>query len=291
MALAVKAPPLAQKILLLFVVTVPIVALVVAIYQLWNRSVGPPELGLLVGLYALTTLGIGMGFHRMLTHKAFEARAPVRFILLVLGSMALEGPARNWAATHTKHHAKADRDGDPHSPLEGFWHAHMGWLFSHGQTVEEVYYRNLPDDRVTRFVTKTFWVWAVLGFVIPFLVAGWTGLVWGGLVRVFFNHHITWSVNSVCHTFGRQPYQTPDRSRNEWVVGLLALGEGWHNNHHAYPRSAVHGLRWWQFDLSAYIIRFLAWLRLVRDVWVYKKGRMVRLFERKVRQPRVPGPA
>jgi stearoyl-CoA desaturase (Delta-9 desaturase) len=274
----------AQKALLLLIVIAPFLALGYVLYEFWADWVSVTDVMLLVTLYVLTTLGIGIGFHRMLTHKGFEARGPVRFFFLVLGSMAVEGPAVPWAATHVKHHAKSDKEGDPHSPLEGFWHAHMGWLFSHGQKVEEVYYRGFKDDKVAQFVSKTFWVWAILGFVIPFGIGfwaagwagAWSGLIWGGVIRVGFNHHVTWSVNSVCHTFGRQPFQTPDRSKNEWVIGLLALGEGWHNNHHAFPRSAVHGLRWYQFDLSAYIIRLMAWMRLVRNVWIVKKDDFTR---------------
>jgi stearoyl-CoA desaturase (delta-9 desaturase) len=117
------------------------------------------------------------------------------------------------------------------------------------------------------FMTRTFFVWVALGFVIPYLLGGWTGVLWGGLVRIFLTHHVTWSVNSVCHTFGRRMFETSDESKNQWLVGLLAFGEGWHNNHHAFPRSAFHGLRWWQFDLSAYIIRLLEWTGLAWDVW------------------------
>ena len=274
-----QKPSIGEKTLLLTIVILPLLAIAYAIFELWNSLVGPTDIILLVTLYTVTTLGIGIGFHRMLTHKGFEAPGPVRFVVLALGSMALEGPPVDWAATHTKHHAKSDREGDPHSPLEGFFHAHMGWLFSHGQKVEEVYYRGFAGDRVAHFVSKTFWLWSILSFAIPFgvgylaggLFGAWSGLVWGGLVRVFFNHHVTWSVNSVCHTFGRQPFDTPDRSKNEWIVGLLALGEGWHNNHHAFPRSAVHGLRWYQFDLSGYLIRIMAKLRLARHVFVVRK--------------------
>jgi stearoyl-CoA desaturase (delta-9 desaturase) len=283
-----RAPSWGEKLLLLVVVILPLAGLVYAVYELWNKLVTPTDLTLLLVLYAITTLGIGIGFHRMLTHKGFDAPAPVRFIFLALGSMALEGPAIDWAATHVKHHAKSDKDGDPHSPLEGFWHAHMGWLFSHGQKVEELYYRGFEEDKVAKFISKTFWFWTILSFGIPFgigfLTGGWygalSGLVWGGLIRIFFNHHVTWSVNSVCHTFGQSPFKTTDRSKNEWVVGLLALGEGWHNNHHAFPRSAVHGIRWYQFDLSAYVIRLLAWMHLVRNVYTVKKSQWLEYMRR-----------
>jgi stearoyl-CoA desaturase (delta-9 desaturase) len=180
--------------------------------------------------------------------------------------MALEGPAIEWAATHLKHHAKADMAGDPHSPLEGFFHAHLGWLFRDRIIIGGAWARPFADDPVARFVSKTFVVWAALGLVIPFAVDGWRGLLWGGAVRIFLLHHVTWSVNSVCHTFGKKAYATPDESRNEWVVGLIGLGEGWHNNHHAAPRSAFHGFHWWQFDLSGLMIRALARLGLVHDV-------------------------
>jgi len=288
----------ANKALLLVIVIAPLAGLVYVIYDLWDKQVDGADLSLLLTLYAVTTLGIGIGFHRMLTHKGFEAPAAVRFVFLALGSMALEGPPIAWAATHLKHHAKSDKEGDPHSPLEGFWHAHVGWLFSHGQEVEELYYRGFKDDKVAKFVSKTFWFWALFTFLLPagigYLAGGlagaWSGFIWGGVVRVGLNHHVTWSVNSVCHTFGRQPFQTKDRSKNEWIVGLLALGEGWHNNHHAFPRSAVHGIRWYQFDVSAYIIRFLAWCHLVRNVCIVKKAQWLE-YMRKSRAALAPKPA
>ncbi|MHB8634415.1 MAG: acyl-CoA desaturase [Thermoplasmatota archaeon] len=275
-----NAPPLWEKALLAAVVMVPLAAIIYAVFALWNRMVGPRDLWILLGMYVFTTLGIGMGFHRMLTHRGFTGPSWLRFIVLALGSMALEGPAIDWAATHLKHHARSDQPGDPHSPLDGFWHAHLGWLFKSGQKVEPVYAKMFEHDRVARAVSRTFWLWAVLGFVIPFLmglalggwVGAWSAVVWGGLVRVFFNHHVTWSVNSVCHTFGKKAFDTPDRSRNEWLVGLLGLGEGWHNNHHRYPRSAIHGLRWYQFDLSGLTIRLLAWLHIIRNVVVVPKA-------------------
>src|SRR5688572_19387520 len=162
------SPSLAQKALLLLIVVLPILALAYAIFLLWNRLIGPVDLALFFGLYVFTTLGIGVGFHRMLTHKGFAAPAPVRFFFLALGSMAMEGPALDWAATHTKHHAKSDREGDPHSPLDGFWHAHLGWLFRGGLKVEDMYYRGFKDDKTAHLVSKTFWLWAVLSFAIPF---------------------------------------------------------------------------------------------------------------------------
>jgi stearoyl-CoA desaturase (delta-9 desaturase) len=268
---------LVSKTVVLVVVIVPLLATAFAIHLLWQRAVSWRDLALLLVLYSLIGFGVTIGFHRMLTHRSFRPHPIVKGALLVLGSMAVEGPALDWAATHIKHHAQADREGDPHSPVEGFWHAHLGWtLRGTGALANpKVYCRHLLQDPIVVFVSRTFLVWAALSLVIPFAIGGalggwagaWTGLLWGGLVRMFLTHHVTWSVNSVCHTFGKRPFETVDRSRNEWVVGLLAFGEGWHNNHHAFPRSAFHGLRWWQFDLSGYLIWTLERLGLVREVY------------------------
>ena len=268
-------PSLAYKAVVLTVVVVPLAATLFAIRLLWQRAVNWPDLALLGVLYALVAIGVTVGFHRMLTHRSFRPHPAVKLALLVLGSMAVEGPALQWAATHVKHHALADSEGDPHSPLDGFFHAHLGWVFESDNADPNVYCRNLVNDPIVGFVSRTFLIWAVLAFVIPFGVGGllggwagaWTGLLWGGLVRQFLTHHVTWSVNSVCHTFGRRAFETTDRSRNEWIVGLLAFGEGWHNNHHAFPRSAFHGLHWWQFDLSGYLIWALERLGLATEVY------------------------
>ncbi len=264
------------KAAVLFVVVVPLLATILAIRLLWERAVHVPDLVLLAVMYAFVAFGVTVGYHRMLTHRSFRPHPAVKFILLVLGSMALEGPALQWAATHIKHHAQSDREGDPHSPVEGFWHAHMGWMFKDREADPNVYARNLVADPIVVFVSRTFLVWVALAMLIPFAAGGlvthtwagaWTGLLWGGLVRQFLTHHVTWSVNSVCHTFGRRMFETNDASRNEWIVGLLAFGEGWHNNHHAFPRSAFHGLRWWQFDFSGYLIWTLEKLGLAHDVY------------------------
>jgi stearoyl-CoA desaturase (delta-9 desaturase) len=256
-----------KKIVFLFVVIVPFLATLFAIWLLWDRAVNASDLALLAVMYSLTALSVTIGFHRMLTHRSFRPHPIVKFVLLVLGSMALEGPALSWAATHIKHHAHSDREGDPHSPIDGFWHAHLGWMFKSDYGDPNVYCRNLVKDPIVVFVSRTFLLWVVLSLLIPFAIGGWTGLLWGGLVRIFFTHHVTWSVNSVCHTFGKREFETKDQSRNEWIVGLLAFGEGWHNNHHAFPRSAFHGLHWWQFDLSGYIIWTLERFGLARDVY------------------------
>ena len=257
-------------------VIVPFLATIVAIVKLWQRDVVPVDIALLVGLYFVTGFGITVGFHRFATHRSFQSRPVVEFILLALGSMAVEGPVLQWVATHWKHHRLADQAGDPHSPLEGMVHAHMGWMFGTQKGIPERDAKHLLKDRVAVFVSRTFALWAALGFVIPFLIDGWRGLLWGGLVRLFITHHITWSVNSVCHQFGRRSFGTPDRSRNQWVVGVLGLGEGWHNNHHAFPESAFHGLRWYEIDLSGYVIRLLERARLISGVRRVSRERMER---------------
>ena len=257
---------LLERTALLTLVIAPLVGTVYAIWLLWQRLVNWNDLAILGGMYFFTALGITIGYHRMLTHRSFEAHPIVRFFFLMVGSMAFEGAALDWAAIHIKHHANSDSDDDPHSPLHGFFHAHIGWFVSGFQSEPQIYGRWLLKDRLVVFMSNTFFVWAVLGFVIPYLLGGWTGVLWGGLVRIFLTHHVTWSVNSVCHTFGRRMFDTGDQSRNQWVVGLLAFGEGWHNNHHAFPRSAFHGMRWWQFDMSAYIIRLLEWVGLAWNV-------------------------
>lgn len=256
----------ANRYVVLIFVVVPFLATLLAIWLLWEHAVHWSDLILLAIGYTLVILGVGMGFHRMLTHRSFRPHPVIKVLLLLLGSMALEGPALDWAATHLKHHAHADQEGDPHSPVEGLFHAHVGWLlrtFSHDT---ELYCRSLMTDPIVCFMSRTFILWVVLSLALPLAIGGWSGLLWGGFVRIFLVHHVTWSVNSVCHTFGRRAFETRDRSRNEWIVGLLAFGEGWHNNHHAFPRSAFHGLRWWQLDLSGSLIWLLERFGLAQDV-------------------------
>ncbi len=254
------------KIVLLTVVVLPFLGTLLAVWLLWQHAVHWSDLALFAGMYVIAGFGETVGFHRMLTHRGFQARPVVKLLLLVSGTMAIQGPPIDWAAIHIKHHARADRDGDPHSPLDGFFHAHIGWFFGAIDADPAIYCPHLFKDRVVVFVSRTVWIWSLLSLLIPLLLGGWTGLVWGGLVRMFLSNHAAWSVNSVCHTFGRRDFQTNDRSRNQWVVALLGLGEGWHNNHHAFPRSAFHGLRWWQVDISGYLIWLLERLRLIYDV-------------------------
>lgn len=263
--------PLGQKIGVLVVVVVPFLATIYAMVMLWNSWVTWVDVALMLVLYVISGIGITVGFHRMLTHKSFETSRPVKAILLIMGCLAVEGPPMEWASTHIQHHAHSDGEDDPHSPLEGLWHSHVGWLFSHKNNIE-VYGTWLKKDPTVVWVSKYWLVFVALGLIVPALIAGWSGLIWGGLVRIFLTHHITWSVNSICHTFGSRDYQTRDASRNNFVVGLLAFGEGWHNNHHAFPRSAFHGLRWWQVDISAYLIRAMERLGLVWNVYRVKES-------------------
>jgi stearoyl-CoA desaturase (delta-9 desaturase) len=257
----------AHKLGILIMVVLPFGATIYAITQLWQRAITPLDLALLIGLYLISGLGITIGFHRLLTHRSFETYPLIRALLLIAGSMAIEGSASMWAATHIKHHAHSDTADDPHSPLDGLWHAHIGFMF--GSTLPDLnmYGSWLLKDRLVRWIDRTFALWAIIGIIIPFAIAGWQGLLWGGLVRVCLTHHITWSVNSICHTFGGRRFATNDRSRNNWIVGVLALGEGWHNNHHMFPRAAFHGMRWWEIDLSAYVIRTLGALGLAWNIW------------------------
>ena len=212
-------------------------------------------------------IGVTVGYHRMLTHNSFKANPLVKGILLILGACAFEGTPISWSATHLAHHAHADKEGDPHSPMKSLFHAHMGWLFMAEKIDPAVYAKRQMADPIVQFVTKTTVVWVVLSLLLPFLLGGWSCLIWAGLVRIFFVHHITWSVNSLGHSFGTQDFNKGrDLSRNNWVTGLLALGEGWHNNHHAFPRSAFHTLKWYQIDISGQFIQLLGILGLAHDI-------------------------
>ncbi len=283
---ALLPTPRGQKTMMVLVTTIPFVAVMVAIWLSWNVAVGWVDLALFGVLYVLCALGITVGFHRMLTHRAFRAVPPLRAVLLALGSMAMQGRAIGWAIDHRRHHAHSDQEGDPHSPHAGFAagvvgqfrglvHAHVGWMFTHRAVVDERRWaKDLFEDRVIRFVDRTFVLWAVLGFVVPFAIGGlvtqswrgaFTGLLWGGLVRLFVGHHVTWSINSICHVFGRRPYAASDQSRNNWVLALPSLGESWHHNHHVFPTSAYHGLGR-QLDLSGACISLFERLGLATDV-------------------------
>ncbi len=269
-------------------VLVPLAGVCAAGVLAWEYGLfGWTDVGLLAGMYLAVMLGVTVGFHRLFTHRSFETVRPVQFVLGVLGSMALQGPLLEWVGRHRLHHQHSDRAGDPHSPhaprrsgfwgrFRAFWHAHVGWALAPESPDLARYAPDLNKSRMLRAVNALFPLWVALGFVIPagigLAIDGWwgalTGFLWGGLVRVFLGHHATWSVNSVCHLWGSRPYASSDESRNNLVVGVLGLGEGWHNNHHAFPTSARHGLRWWQLDLSYYLIRALALCGLAWNVRV-----------------------
>ena len=264
-------------------VVVPFVGVLAAIALLWNSAVTWFDLAMLVGLYLFGAFGVTIGYHRMLTHGAVQAPRWVRYAFVFAGSTAIEGPALIWAADHRKHHAHTDQEGDPHSPhigggegLKGLWHAHVGWLWS--TEIERGWPRkHTPDllrDPGLVAISKAF-PWIALGtLAVPFL-AGWAyhgslagGLqtfVWAGLVKVFFIHHVTWSVNSICHFSGYRRFDIEDESRNNPVLALLTLGESWHHNHHAFPRSAAHGMRWYEVDLSALVIKAFVAVGLMSD--------------------------
>ena len=250
----------------LFVFILPPVGTVIALIMIPLGRVEGIHLALFFGGWALTGLGITVGYHRLITHRSFETSGAVKAILLILGSMAVEGAVIGWVENHAKHHLYSDREGDPHSPRQGFIHAHWGWLSDFSSIEPNKYAPWLQGDRVAKFVSTTFPVWIVAGYLIPTLIAGWEGLIWGGLARQFVVHNVTFAVNSICHRWGGRPFKTNDLSTNNWIVGILGLGEGWHNNHHAFPTSAFHGLRWWELDLSALVIRGLAAVRLVWNV-------------------------
>jgi stearoyl-CoA desaturase (Delta-9 desaturase) len=270
-----------------FVTVVPFVCLLVVAWQVWADLLFWSDLIVFTIMYLLTGLGITVGFHRLFTHRSFKAGNGVRATFAIFGSMAIEGPVISWVADHRKHHAFSDQPGDPHSPhvdhghgfkgaMRGLLHAHVGWLFIHTQRGRhERYAPDLLKDPTIRWINRYFFVWAITGLVLPFML-GWiiggtlhtalTGLLWGGAVRMLVLHHVTYSINSLCHFFGRRAYETKDESRNLFWLALPSFGESWHNNHHAFPTSAEHGLRTWQIDTSAMVIRLLEKLGLVWDV-------------------------
>jgi len=268
-------------------VVIPFLATLAAIVLLWNRFVSVTDLAIAAVMYLATAIGITVGFHRLLTHRSFQTSKPLEYTFAVLGSMAVQGPVISWVADHRKHHAHTDSEGDPHSPhvghsaglrgvAAGLWHAHAGWLMStQGRADWKRYAADLDEDRGMRFIARQFVPLVLLTLLLPALagyvatgtVAGaTTGLLWGGLVRIFFVHHVTWSVNSVCHYFGTRRFLTEDRSTNVFWLALPSLGESWHHNHHAFPRSAVHGLKRWEIDPSALIIAALERVGLAWNV-------------------------
>ena len=268
------------------VTVLPFLGLVAAVWNFWGAGLSSLDAGLFLGMYLLTGFGITVGFHRLFTHQGFQTKPWVRYAFAIAGSMALQGPVIRWVADHRRHHAFSDQPGDPHSPhldegpgvrgvVKGLWHAHMGWLFGDEQTSAKRWAPDFVKDPGMRRIDLLFPLWGVISFGLPALI-GWavtgtlagtaSAFLWGSLVRIFVLHHVTWSVNSICHFYGDRPHQTKDFSTNNWMLSLISLGESWHNNHHAFPSSAVHGLRPSQIDLTAGVIRLMKTVGLAWDI-------------------------
>jgi stearoyl-CoA desaturase (Delta-9 desaturase) len=266
---------------------VPFIGLLLVGWQVWNQYLHWSDIAVFAILYVSTALGVTVGFHRLFTHRSFATSRVLRGVFAALGSAAIEGPVISLVAAPLKHHAFSDAPGDPHSPhvdhgvgwrgaLRGLGHAHMGWLFIHTQRgARKRYAPDLVADPVVSFVDRTFIWWALGGLGAAFglgwliggtLTAALTGLLWGGAIRLLVVHHVTYSINSLCHYFGRRRFDTDDESRNLAWLSLLSMGEAWHNNHHAFPTSAAHGLRWYELDLSSLLIRGLEKVGLAWDV-------------------------
>jgi stearoyl-CoA desaturase (Delta-9 desaturase) len=264
-------------------VVLPFLVVAAAVPLLWGRLIGASDVVVFAVMYVACGLGVTVGYHRMLTHRAFQAHRGTRYTFAVLGSMAVQGPVIDWVADHRKHHAHTDREGDPHSPhvghgggvrgaVRGLWHAHVGWLWrTNGQARAYKYARELVEDRGMRRINRAFPQLVLASLALPALLGlaltgtlrgALTGLLWGGFARIFVQHHVTWSVNSVCHFFGSRRFTVDDESTNVFWLALPSFGESWHHNHHAFPRSAAHGLKWWEIDLSALVIRVMRRLGL-----------------------------
>jgi stearoyl-CoA desaturase (delta-9 desaturase) len=268
-------------------VFIPFIATVLAVILSWGHVLHVRDGVIFAVMYLLSAFGITVGFHRLLTHRAFETYAPIRYALATMGSLAVQGPVLDWVADHRKHHTFPDEEGDPHSPhvgrgsgltgvVHGLWHAHVGWLFeTNGQAEKRRYCPDLAGDPTMRRINRSFPLIALGGLLLPFAAglawggtpgAGLEALVWAGLVRVFLVHHVTWSINSICHFFGSRRFETGDHSTNVFWLALPSLGEAWHHNHHAFPRSANNGLRWYEIDISGMLILALGRLGLAWDI-------------------------
>ena len=267
-------------------VIVPLLALFAAVPFAWGWGLGWTDVVLALVFYVVSGLGITVGFHRYFTHGSFKANRPLRIALAIAGSLAMQGPVIDWVADHRRHHAFSDKEGDPHSPwlfgtgpralARGFFHSHMGWLFGRDQTNEQRFTPDLLADRDIVRVDRLFVVWSVATLLVPALLGGlltwslwgaFTAFFWAGLVRVALLHHVTWSINSICHMIGDAPFASRDHSRNVWPLAVLSFGESWHNLHHADPTCARHGVRRGQVDISARVIQGfekLGWAHSVR---------------------------
>jgi stearoyl-CoA desaturase (Delta-9 desaturase) len=276
----------AQMVLVKVFAVVPLLAVVAAVPVAWGWGLGWVDIGLAVFFYALTCLGVTIGFHRYFTHGAFKARRGLRIALAVVGSLAMQGPVINWVADHRRHHAYADKEGDPHSPwlfgtsaaalAKGFWHAHMGWMFQRERTNAQRFAPDLLADKDIRRIDRLFPVLTAVTLLAPAVLGGvitvsWWGALtaffWASLVRVAVLHHVTWSVNSICHLIGERPFESRDKAANFWPLAIASMGESWHNSHHADPTCARHGVQRGQIDISARVIwafEKLGWATHVR---------------------------
>jgi stearoyl-CoA desaturase (Delta-9 desaturase) len=258
-------PPWVVRAGLAVFVVGPLAGLAWSMWALWQRSLVPVDLVMFVTLAVITGLGTSLGYHRLLTHRSFKTKPWIKAAALAAGAMAVPSRPIDWAARHLEHHAHSDHDGDPHSPIDGLLHAHVGWLFSVTPAKRDRYCRALMRDPTVMLIERTAVVWLALGLIVPALVDGWRGLLWGGIVRIAVHNHTMFAVNSICHAFGSQPFQTGDESRNNRLIAVLAFGEGWHNNHHAFPSMAYHGMGS-RPDATGLVIRALERAGLAWDV-------------------------
>lgn len=275
--------PWEQALLVVFI-AVPFLAVAVAIPIAWGGFLGWSDIVLLLGFFTLTSLGITVGFHRYFTHGAFKAVRGLRVALGIIGSLAIEGPVSRWVADHRRHHAFSDKQGDPHSPWrygpgiwslsKGLFYAHMGWLFDVEQTPLARYVPDLIEDRDITAVSRAFPALVTVSLLSPAVLGAlmtwsWqgavTGFFWGSLVRIALVHHVTWSINSICHVFGEKPFRSRDKAGNVWWLAIPSMGESWHNLHHADPTCARHGVEKGQIDASARVIRWFE-----RAGWAYE---------------------
>ncbi|MCD0448227.1 fatty acid desaturase [Actinocorallia sp. API 0066] len=282
-----------HKLFIIAASVIPLLGVVAVMVLLWNRVFGWSDLVVLAVMYTIAGLGVSIGYHRMLAHRAFRTHRWIYDAFAVAGTMAAQGPAIIWTAHHRRHHRVADKDGDPHSPyhggtgrlalVRGLWHAHLGWLMDEKLTSDPLRYcPDLARDRHLRWISRHFVAIVVAGMLLPaalgFALTGsalgaLTGFLWGGLARIFILNHITYAINSVGHVYGRRRFSTPDESRNVAWLSLASFGESWHNNHHAFPRSASHGMRWYEPDVSALVIGTLRRVGLAWDVITIDRAR------------------
>ncbi|MDP9068737.1 MAG: acyl-CoA desaturase [Actinomycetota bacterium] len=275
-----------QRRAVLVITVAPLVGFLVAMVTLWGTGLSLVDLSIMIVTYYFAGLGVTIGFHRLLTHGSFQTKPWMKALLAIAGSFAIQGSVISWVAAHRRHHAFSDKEGDPHSPhldegegmagiLRGLWHAHIGWLFTPELTDLDRWAPDMVKDPVMKKVDRLFPLWVVLSLALPAalgfaitqtLEGAVTAFLWGGLARVFLLHHVTWSINSICHFYGKRPFETTDHSTNNWPLAILSFGESWHNNHHAFPSAARHGILKGQIDTSAGVISLLQKLKLVENV-------------------------